>query len=124
MNLLEIEIVDTCGEEAMNFTRRVQYQDADCFMICVPANSSLQNALFWLAEIREVQPTKPIALILTKSDLYTADQQDSSEETLTMDDILNMKREHGLTLAAKTSSKAWEDLNVHSAFNRAIMAAY
>ena len=90
VKLLEVQIVDTCGEEAMKFTRQIQYQDADCFMVCVAANSSLQNVAFWLAEVREVQPTKPIALILTKTGLYDADYHEEQPDILTMDDILDM----------------------------------
>ena len=33
-------------------------------------------------------------------------------------------KELNLTMWAKTSSKAWEDFNVHKAFNKALTAAY
>lgn len=33
-------------------------------------------------------------------------------------------KELNLTMYAKTSSKAWEDFNVHKAFNKALTAAY
>jgi len=41
------------------------------FMICVAANqpSSLENVNKWKNEIAEIEPDKPVALILTKSDL-------------------------------------------------------
>jgi hypothetical protein len=34
------------------------------------------------------------------------------------------KDEVGATLSAGTSSKEWEDFNVHKAFNRMLAAAY
>ena len=40
-------------------------------MICVAANNqdSLESVARWKAEIQEIEPNKPIALILTKADL-------------------------------------------------------
>ena len=41
------------------------------FMICVAANNqeSLENVARWRDEIKEREPTKPIALFRTKDDL-------------------------------------------------------
>ena len=39
-------------------------------------------------------------------------------------DIKAKKEELKLNMYAKTSSKAWEDFNVHKAFNKALAAAY
>lgn len=41
------------------------------FMICVAANasSSFMNIEKWRSEIIDIEPERPIALILTKSDL-------------------------------------------------------
>ena len=68
---IEIEIHDTSGDEHLGVNRKVQYKDADVFMICVAANNqeSLESTLRWKAEIQEIEPAKPIALILTKADL-------------------------------------------------------
>ena len=68
---LEIEIHDTSGDEHLGVNRKVQYKDADCFMVCVAANapSSLESVTRWKAEIAEIEPDKPVALLLTKSDL-------------------------------------------------------
>ena len=43
---IEIEIHDTSGDEHLGVNRKVQYKDADVFMICVAANNqeSLENA--------------------------------------------------------------------------------
>ena len=50
---IEIEIHDTSGDEHLGVNRKVQYKDADVFMICVAANNreSLENAIRWKAEI-------------------------------------------------------------------------
>ena len=42
---IEIEIHDTSGDEHLGVNRKVQYKDADCFMICVACNqpSSLDS---------------------------------------------------------------------------------
>jgi small GTP-binding protein len=50
---IEIEIHDTSGDEHLGVNRKVQYKDADAFMICVAANNqeSLESALRWRAEI-------------------------------------------------------------------------
>ena len=55
----------------MGVNRKVQYQGADCFMICVACNqpSSFENIDKWRNEISEVEPEKPVMLILTKSDM-------------------------------------------------------
>ena len=68
---MEIEIQDTSGDDIFGVNRKVQYQDADCFMICVACNipESFDSIGKWKAEIKEVEPEKPIVLILTKRDL-------------------------------------------------------
>lgn len=68
---IEIEIHDTSGDEHLGVNRKVQYKDADVFMICVAANNqeSLESTLRWRSEIQEIESYKPIALILTKADL-------------------------------------------------------
>ena len=38
--------------------------------------------------------------------------------------IKKKTKDLNLTVWAKTSSKAWEDFNVHKAFNKALTAAY
>lgn len=93
------------------------------FMICVAANqpSSLENVAKWKNEIAEIEPEKPVALILTKSDL--ADIVDE-ELKVTPEEIAAKKTKMSFQLHAKTSSKAWEDFNVHKAFNRALTFAY
>ena len=69
---IEIEIHDTSGDEHLGVNRKVQYKDADVFMICVAANSheSLESVARWKSEIQEIEQEKPVALILTKS-LFT-----------------------------------------------------
>jgi hypothetical protein len=59
-------------------------------------------------------------LLLTKSDL--ADQLE--EGVVTEDDIKAKKTELQFQIHAFTSSKAWEDFNVHKAFNKTLTAAY
>ena len=43
---------------------------------------------------------------------------------VTFDEVEEKKNELALVLAAETSSKAWEDFNVHKAFNKTLTAAY
>ena len=66
-----LEIHDTSGDEHLGTNRQVQYQNADCFMICVACNlrTSFENIEKWRAEIQAVEQNKPIILVLTKSDL-------------------------------------------------------
>ena len=68
---VEIELHDTSGDEHLGVNRKVQYQDADCFMICVSCNGpdSFNSIERWKAEINEIAVTKPIMLIRTKHDL-------------------------------------------------------
>ena len=118
---LEIEIHDTSGDEHLGVNRKVQYKDADCFMICVACNlpTSLESVARWKAEIQEIEPEKPITLILTKSDLA-----ELIENPIEFSAIKAKKQEESLQIAAATSSKAWEDFNVHKAFNKTLTAAY
>ena len=66
-----LEIHDTSGDEHLGTSRKVQYQNADCFMICVACNlrTSFENIEKWRVEIQAVEQNKPIILVLTKSDL-------------------------------------------------------
>ena len=54
---VEVEIHDTSGDEHLGVNRKVQYQDADCFMICVACNvrESYESIGKWKAEIMEVE---------------------------------------------------------------------
>ena len=90
-------------------------------MICVASNqpSSLENVERWLAEIREVELEKPIALILTKSDLIEA-----LDDCVKIEALDEKKIDIGANMTAETSSKDWEDFNVHKAFNKMLTAAY
>ena len=118
---IEIEIHDTSGDEHLGVNRKVQYQGADCFMICVACNqrSSLDAVGRWQAEIREIVHDRPIALVLTKSDLA-----DNIDDAVTGDEMNDKMNEVGATLTALTSSKEWEDFNVHKAFNKMLASAY
>ena len=90
-------------------------------MICVAANSvdSLENVQLWQNEIVEKEPEKPIMLILTKSDLI-----DYVDDAVTYQQIKTAKDEHGLQGCSQTSSKVWEDFNVHKAFNKTLITAF
>ena len=67
------------------------------------------------------EPTKPIILVLTKYDLVDMLEED---ERVDEPQIRAKKRECGFTGSAVTSAKEWEDLNVHNASNRTLIAAY
>ena len=118
---IEIEIHDTSGDEHLGVNRKVQYKDADVFMICVAANSheSLESVARWKSEIQEIEQEKPVALILTKSDLA-----DEIDEPVDLPMVKAKQKEMAFVMSAKTSSKVWEAFNVHKAFNRALTAAY
>lgn len=120
---LEIEIHDTSGDRHpdLMLNRQTQYANADVFMICVAANSvdSLENVHLWQNEIVEKEPDKPIMLILTKSDLI-----DYVDDAVTYQQIKTAKETHGLQGCSQTSSKVWEDFNVHKAFVQTICTGY
>lgn len=90
-------------------------------MICVAANSvdSLENIHLWQNEIVEKEPEKPIMLILTKSDLI-----DYVDDAVTFQHIKTAKDKHGFQGCSQTSSKVWEDFNVHKAFVQTICTGY
>ena len=69
--LIWVEIHDTSGDEHLGINRKIQYKDADVFMICIATNSqtSFDNVPIWINEIKEVEQQKPVMLVLTKSDL-------------------------------------------------------
>ena len=114
---VEIEIQDTSGDDIFGVNRKVQYQDADCFMICVACNNqeSFDSIAKWKAEIMEVETDKPILLILTKKDL-----EDLVEEPVRIATMRQASKDQGFQGAMGTSSKAWEDFNVHAAFNKTL----
>ena len=71
----------------------------------------------WKAEIQTIEANRPIAIILTKSDLIG-----DLDDPVTEDEIKAKKIELGFQLYAVTSSKEWEDYNVHKAFSKALTA--
>ena len=114
---VNLELHDTSGDDNLQANRKVQYQGAHCFMICVAVNkkSSFDNISKWKEEITSVIDGKPIFLILTKSDI--------DDPAVTLKDLKGVKDADGSFVGvAKTSSKEWDDFNVHKAFNKALGA--
>ena len=92
-------------------------------MICVsvPDLNSFENINKWMTEISRSEPDKPMMLILTMSDMLS---EDSRSDQVTYQQIRTAKDTHGLQGCCQTSSKKWEDFNVHKAFVRTISAGY
>ena len=89
-------------------------------MICVVCTEkeNLQSVSKWKAEVQDVESEKPILLIATKSDLA-----DFSDEPITLADLKKKNNQEGFQGFSRTSSKAWEDHNVHKAFTKALATA-
>ena len=58
-------------------------------------------------------------MILTKRDL-----EDYTEDPVKISALRQASKEQGCQGAMSTSSKAWEDFNVHNAFNKALKTAF
>ena len=86
---IELEIHDTSGDDHLGANRATQYKDCDVFMICVAVNNptSLENCTKWKNEIKNVEPEKPIMLILTKIDL-----RDDIEDAITLEQAKEQKK--------------------------------
>ena len=108
--------------------RQAVYKSADVFMICVSANtmSSFNNIDRWRGEIDSAGPDKqqaPKLLILTKSDLLDElDEDDDNRVDFKL--LVNKNKKSGFQGVAKTSSKVWEDFNVHKAFTKTLVTAF
>ena len=92
-------------------------------MICVACNqkSSFDNIDKWRNEISEVEPEKPVMLILTKSDMIDLIPE---ENAVQFEKLTEKSTTGGFQGACQTSSKEWEDFNVHKAFNKTLITAY
>ena len=88
-------------------------------MICVAVNNqtSLGSIQKWKTEINSTVQSVPIILVLTKKDLA-----EFSDDPVTDEELKEAKKKFGLTGVKQTSSKEWEDFNVHKAFVFAIAA--
>ena len=69
--------------------------------------------------MRTVCPDTPIILSLTKSDLV-----EYIDEPVTEEDVSAKNEECAFQGYALTSSKEWEDVNVHKLFQQAIAVGY
>ena len=58
-------------------------------------------------------------MILTKKDL-----EDYTDDAVNIKELRTASKREGCQGAMATSSKAWEDFNVHTAFNKALKTAY
>ena len=122
---IELQLVDTSGDPYLQLDRQLKYSKADGFMICTAVNSvsSLENVeRKWIGEISVVQ-TAPMLLILTKKDLIPY-LEEAETEHITEEVVRKKAKDLNFTDHAMTSAKAWEDFNVHKAFDSAIQAAY
>ena len=120
---MELEIHDTSGDEELYRNREITYNGADVFLVCVASNqrSSFEHVGKWVSEVRgTVGRNVPIWLIMTKSDLM----DDDDAEAVNMKEMQEEKARLGLMGVKKTSSKEWEDFNVHKAFSFALESAY
>ena len=68
-------------------------------------------------------------LVLTKADLISeedekGDNYDVDERLVTFRKVKEAKDQNGMQGCCKTSSKEWQDFNVHKAFVRTICAGY
>ena len=98
---MNLEIHDTTGDSNLYLSRKMQYQNADVFMLCVPvANKSLDSYsdyLYqeripeWAAEILTIHGDKPIFLVLTKQDLHDSEDMDC-ENPVTVQMLQNYRR--------------------------------
>ena len=93
-------------------------------MLCSAVNavSSFDRVERWVKEISVIQ-TAPIMLVMTKTDLVPY-LEDAETEYVTKEMAEEKKRTFNFTGISFTSSKEWEDHNVHKAFDDAIAAAY
>ena len=108
---IKLEIHDTSGDDHIGQKRKVVYQGADIFMICVACNArdSYQNIEKWRDEIMAAEPKKPIMLILCKSDI--------KDKEVTEKDLKDKQKEDNKYIGVKaTSSKEYDDHNVIKAF--------
>ena len=92
------------------------------FLLCVAVNQpkALENIPKWKAELRSVEQEVPIILVTTKKDLRDVLGKDAS---ISNEKMKKAKKEFGLMGLHDTSSKVWQDFNVHKAFNKSIKAA-
>ena len=121
---MELEIHDTSGDEELYRNRAITYNGADVFLVCVASNqrSSFEHVAKWVSEVRgTVGREVPIWLFMTKSDLL---DEDDTEEMVNIKELVEEKARLGLMGVRKTSSKEWEDFNVHKAFSFALESAY
>ena len=93
-------------------------------MLCTAVNtvSSFDSVEKWVKEISVIQ-TAPIMLVMTKIDLVPY-LEDAETEYVTKDMAEEKKKTFNFTGISYTSSKEWDDHNVHKAFDDAIQAAY
>ena len=120
---VDIEIHDTSGDEHLGVNRQIQYKGADIFIIAVAANApdSLSNVNKWTTEIRSVCPNAPIMIVLTKGDLV---EYLDEHKRVTLDMVKQQVTKESCQGSSQTSSKEWEDFNVHRAFVQAIGTGY
>ena len=103
----------------MEAARKIQYQNADCFMICIAVNmrDSFLNLQKWINEISAVAPEAPLYLILTKTDL--------DDKKVTFKELKAVQKANTRVLGVhETSSKtSLEDWSVHNAFKKTLGSA-
>ena len=73
----------------------------------------------WANEIRQVVPDASILICLTKKDLI-----EYVDSPITKEMIVESKDKNGFQGSALTSSKEWDDFNVHKMFTLAVSIGY
>ena len=132
---MQLEIHDTTGDDNLFPNRAVQYLNADVFMICVPVAMQddhneekfsefdyRESIAKWRNEIYGVHQDRPIYLVLTKMDLLKNDDV-YIDNPVTVEKLIELKVQNGFQDVLETSSKLWQDFNVHMAFTKAIVGA-
>ena len=89
---LEIEVIDTSGDDMLGAHRTLVYDNADCFMLCVAADNraSFERINYFKNEIKLKCPNVPILLVATKYDL-----REECENPVRKDELEEEKIRHG-----------------------------
>ena len=87
-NKVEVNIIDTSGDELMGDNRETVYGGADCFMLCTAVDNrdSLEFVTNFRTEIRNISKA-PILLVGTKTDI-----RDENSDCISTEE-LNQKRD-------------------------------
>ena len=120
---IKAQLQDTPGDRGFIDIRSGMIDKSDVVMICFAVDQALTQddtaevVRYWVTEVRNTDPKKPIVFVLTKKDLLPGEPEDKPEEGFNLNTLYDYMIEHQVQMLMQTSAKKDEIIDGQTQFS-------